>query len=104
MQAGQSRMGPPPFARFARWGDPRSRLPDFRNQVSNGLIDPAGSDATGADLDPPGGVVHNGLDGFQIWINGMLRFIVGMTDLETDGPSFAADGAYIGHGNSPLLR
>jgi hypothetical protein len=70
-------------------------------ETSDRFLHPAGSNASRADLDPSGGFVETGLDGFQIRIKRTLGFIVGMADLHADDPAFAADFAYVCHGTSP---
>jgi hypothetical protein len=94
-------MEPPARARVACWEDPHGCPLGCRNQISDGFLYPAGTNATGADFESSGRVVHEGLDGFQIRVKGVFRFVMGMTDLKTDRLSFAADCTNVRHGHSP---
>ena len=86
-------MKQPALARVAGW-----RLTRNRTEVSSGLGDFAGLDASRADFHPARAtlrLLH--ADGLQIWIEATRRAIVRVRDIVAELWSFAADFATFGH-------
>jgi hypothetical protein len=78
----------------------RARLYDVRQLALNDL---AGFDAAGADANPLGNAVRNGLYRLQVRIPAAPRHVVRVRDIVTKLRSFAAKLTYLCHDESPEL-